>query len=168
MLHKRVVVLTVATAQIPHVLDEERLSIQPSDTTCSNVRVQYGFMEDPNVPEALEQACEQVARASCRRCHVLPGARNHHRDAPRGDGHLARETVRPDGAMRFAPRLSSGYHLSAWSNSVYRSRCSDTPRRRSGKSQPRRERAGGSRKAADMHCTMMSDHDLPVVVNPFN
>jgi hypothetical protein len=34
--------------------------------------------------------------------------------------------------------------------------------------QPRRERAGGSRKAADMHCTMMSDHDLPVVVNPFN
>jgi uncharacterized protein YegP (UPF0339 family) len=49
-----------------------------------------------------------------------------------------------------------------------RSRCSDTPRRRSGKSQPRRERAGGSRKAADMHCTMMSDHDLPVVVNPFN
>ena len=156
-----------ATAQIPHV-PEKRLSIQPSDTTCSNVRVQYGFMEDPNVPEALEQACEQVAPASCRRCQVLPGARNHHRDAPRGDGHLARETVRPDGAMRFAPRLSSGYHLSAWSNSVYRSRCSDTPRRRSGKSQPRRERAGGSRKAADMHCTMMSDHDLPVVVNPFN
>jgi KUP system potassium uptake protein len=42
VLHKRVVVLTVATAQIPHVPDEERLSIQPSDTTCSNVRVQYG------------------------------------------------------------------------------------------------------------------------------
>ena len=55
MLHKRVVVLTVATAQIPHVPDEERLSIPSSDTTCSNVRVQYGFMEDPNVPEALEQ-----------------------------------------------------------------------------------------------------------------
>jgi len=30
---------------------------------------------------------------------------------------------------------------------------------------PKRSR---SRKAADMHCTMMSDHDLPVVVNPFN
>ena len=27
---------------------------------------------------------------------------------------------------------------------------------------------GGPRKAADMHCAMMSDHDLPVVVNPFN
>jgi KUP system potassium uptake protein len=48
VLHKRVVVLTVATAQIPHV-PEERLSIQPSDTTCSNVRVQYGFMEDPSL-----------------------------------------------------------------------------------------------------------------------
>jgi len=74
VLHKQVVVLTVATAQIPHVPDEERLSIQPSDTTCSNVRVQYGFMEDPNVPEALEQACEQVARASCPRCNVLPAS----------------------------------------------------------------------------------------------
>ena len=47
---------------------EERLSIQPSDTTCSNVRVQYGFMEDPNVPEALEQACEQVG--TCGICAV--------------------------------------------------------------------------------------------------
>jgi KUP system potassium uptake protein len=72
VLHKRVVVLTVATAQIPHV-PEERLSIQPSDTTCSNVRVQYGFMEDPNVPEALEQACERVARASCRRVTYFLG-----------------------------------------------------------------------------------------------
>jgi len=41
VLHKQGVVLTVATAQIPHV-PEEHMSIQPSDTTCFNVRVQYG------------------------------------------------------------------------------------------------------------------------------
>lgn len=59
MLHKRVVVLTVATAQVPHVPDEERLSIQPLGHDMFNVRVQYAFMEDPNVPEALAQAREQ-------------------------------------------------------------------------------------------------------------
>ena len=59
VLQKRAVMLTVATAQVPHVPDEERLSIQPLGHDMFNVRVQYGFMEDPNVPDALEQACEQ-------------------------------------------------------------------------------------------------------------
>jgi KUP system potassium uptake protein len=53
VLHDEVVVLTVSTAQVPHVPDEERLSIQPLGYDMFNVRVQYGFMEDPNVPEAL-------------------------------------------------------------------------------------------------------------------
>lgn len=39
---------------------------------------------------------------------------------------------------------------SAWSNSAYRSRCSDTLRRRSGKSQPRRERAGRVKGATNV------------------
>jgi len=43
------------------------------------------------------------------------------------------------------PALMVPIVSSAWSNSAYRSRCSDTLRRRSGKSQPRRDRAGGSR-----------------------
>ena len=155
-----------------HGADPARPGGAPVDPTLGHdmfqrprpVRVHGG----PERPRSARASVRASGSSFMPTCHVLPGARNHHRDAPRGDGHLARETVRPDGAMRFAPRLSSGYHLSAWSNSVYRSRCSDTPRRRSGKSQPRRERAGGSRKAADMHCTMMSDHDLPVVVSPFD
>ena len=59
VLHEHVIVLTVATGQVPHVPVPERLSVQPLGQSMFNVRVQYGFMEDPNVPEALLQAREQ-------------------------------------------------------------------------------------------------------------
>ena len=59
VLHEHVVVLTVSTAQVPHVPAEERVSVEPLGHDLFNVRVQYGFMEDPNVPEALLQAREQ-------------------------------------------------------------------------------------------------------------
>jgi KUP system potassium uptake protein len=59
ILHQHVVVLTVSTAQVPHVPADERISIQPFGHALFNVKVQYGFMEDPNVPEALDQARQQ-------------------------------------------------------------------------------------------------------------
>ena len=59
VLHENVVVLTVATAQVPHVPFGERVSVQPLGHSLFNVRVQYGFMEDPNVPQALMQAHQQ-------------------------------------------------------------------------------------------------------------
>ena len=59
VLHQRVAVLTVSTAQQPHVPPEERVSIEPLGHDLFNLKVQYGFMEDPDVPEALQQAREQ-------------------------------------------------------------------------------------------------------------
>ena len=59
VLHKHVVVLTVSTAQVPHVAQDERVLVQALGNDLFNVRVQYGFMEDPNVPDALRQAQEQ-------------------------------------------------------------------------------------------------------------
>ena len=56
VLHETVVVLTVATAQQPHVPPEERVSVEPLGQSLFNVRVQYGFMEDPDVPESLRLA----------------------------------------------------------------------------------------------------------------
>jgi KUP system potassium uptake protein len=56
VLHEHVVVLTVSTAQQPHVSDEDRISIEALGHDLFNVRVQYGFMEDPDVPAALRQA----------------------------------------------------------------------------------------------------------------
>jgi KUP system potassium uptake protein len=58
VLHEHVIVLTVSTAQQPHVPMEERVSVEPIGHDLFNVRLQYGFMEDPNVPEALLQARE--------------------------------------------------------------------------------------------------------------
>ena len=59
VLHEHVIVLTVSTAQKPHVPPDERVSIERLPQGLFNVRVQYGFMEDPDVPEALVQAREQ-------------------------------------------------------------------------------------------------------------
>jgi KUP system potassium uptake protein len=59
VLHERVILLTVVTAQDPHVAPEERVAIQSLGHDLFNVRIQYGFMEDPNVPDALAQARRQ-------------------------------------------------------------------------------------------------------------
>jgi KUP system potassium uptake protein len=59
VLHEHVVVLTVVTSQVPHVPAKERVSVQPLGSSMFNVRVQYGFMDDPNVPEALLEARQQ-------------------------------------------------------------------------------------------------------------
>ena len=59
ILHEHVIVLMVSTAQTPHIADDTRLTVQQLGHGVSSVRIQYGFMEDPNVPEALAKAREQ-------------------------------------------------------------------------------------------------------------
>src|SRR5918993_1410575 len=59
VLHKHVVVLTVTTAQTPHVAEKDRVSVTELEQGVFNLRLQYGFMEDPDVPAALLQAREQ-------------------------------------------------------------------------------------------------------------
>ena len=49
-------VLSVTTAQKPHVPLADRVQVEPLGHGLFNVRVQYGFMEDPDVPSALMQA----------------------------------------------------------------------------------------------------------------
>jgi KUP system potassium uptake protein len=59
VLHEHVVVLMVTTAQQPHVPPEERVHVEPLGHDLFYMRVQYGFMDDPDVPQALEQARQQ-------------------------------------------------------------------------------------------------------------
>jgi KUP system potassium uptake protein len=59
VLHEHVVVLTVTTAQQPHAAASDRISIEAMGHDLFNVRLQYGFMEDPDVPAALMEACEK-------------------------------------------------------------------------------------------------------------
>jgi KUP system potassium uptake protein len=59
VLHEHVIVLTVATVQLPHVPAQDRITVQSLGHGLHNMRLQYGFMEDPNVPDALRQARQQ-------------------------------------------------------------------------------------------------------------
>jgi KUP system potassium uptake protein len=54
VLHQRVVLLTVATADAPHVDEEDRVRVESLQEGFFRVRGFYGFMEEPSVPELLE------------------------------------------------------------------------------------------------------------------
>ena len=58
VLHEHVVILTVNTAHTPQVPVEEQVSVTPLGYGLFNVRIRFGFMQDPNVPQALARACE--------------------------------------------------------------------------------------------------------------
>ena len=59
ILHEHVVVLTVTTAPVPYVPTKDQVSVQSFGHGIYNVRAQYGFMQDPHVPEALGMARDQ-------------------------------------------------------------------------------------------------------------
>ena len=56
VLHQQVVVLNVITVPVPHVPREEQAEVQPFGEGVYNVVVRYGFMQDPDVPDALDLA----------------------------------------------------------------------------------------------------------------
>src|SRR6185436_18098561 len=53
ILHESVIVLSVATAQTPHIGPKEQLMVEKLGQGVYSVRIRYGFMQDPNVPESL-------------------------------------------------------------------------------------------------------------------
>lgn len=56
VLHKRNLILTVRTAGIPHVPDEERSTYEKVDSNFARIIIRYGFMDAPDVPQALARA----------------------------------------------------------------------------------------------------------------
>jgi len=58
VLHEHVVTLMITTRPVPHVPPDEQVSVRSLGQGVFDVRVHYGFMEDPNVPEALINACQ--------------------------------------------------------------------------------------------------------------
>ncbi|HZI80801.1 MAG TPA: potassium transporter Kup [Vicinamibacterales bacterium] len=56
VLHDHVVILTVTTARRPYVPPEDQVSVESLGNGLYNVRLRYGFMQDPDVPEALMHA----------------------------------------------------------------------------------------------------------------
>jgi KUP system potassium uptake protein len=55
VLHERVVLMNVHTEDIPHVPEERRIEIDHLDHNFHIVKLNYGFMDEPNIPRALAQ-----------------------------------------------------------------------------------------------------------------
>jgi len=59
VLHERVILLTVVTNDIPHVSPEDRTKVDPLGQGFYRLSLRYGFMEEPDVPDALREASER-------------------------------------------------------------------------------------------------------------
>lgn len=55
VLHKNVIFLTIQTEDVPHIRAEQRVQLEKLREGFHRVIARYGFMEDPNVPEVLNQ-----------------------------------------------------------------------------------------------------------------
>ena len=63
VLHERAVLMTVRTRDIPHVPDDQRVEVQDLGMGFVQVVVGYGFMDQPDVPKALELCRARGLRA---------------------------------------------------------------------------------------------------------
>jgi len=60
VLHERVVFVTVKTQQVPHVPANQRLEVDDLGDGVYRVKMYYGFMEEPDVPRALQGAAARL------------------------------------------------------------------------------------------------------------
>ena len=56
VLHEQVVVLTVRFEEIPYVPEDQRFELTVLPKNFYRLRLHYGFMEEPNIPDALRRA----------------------------------------------------------------------------------------------------------------
>ncbi len=54
VLHERIVLLRVVTRNIPRVPSEDRIKVADLGSNFHSITVYYGFMQQPNIPRALE------------------------------------------------------------------------------------------------------------------
>jgi KUP system potassium uptake protein len=88
VLHERVLFVGVTTAETPYVRDEDRVTVTPISEGLERAEVRYGFMEQPNVPEALATAT----------------ARGQIPDVARAVYYTGHETIIPSGRRAGLPR----------------------------------------------------------------
>jgi KUP system potassium uptake protein len=59
VLHERVIFVTVKTRQVPHVAGSDRFDVEDLGVGIYRVKVHYGFMEEPHIPDALRQMTDR-------------------------------------------------------------------------------------------------------------
>ncbi|QXW25826.1 potassium transporter Kup [Acinetobacter johnsonii] len=60
VLHERNIMVTVMTRDIPYVSDAERCRVEKLDDRFYRITLDYGFKDQPNIPEALEKAYAEL------------------------------------------------------------------------------------------------------------
>lgn len=73
VLHERVVILNVRSEETPHVPPADRLSIEPIDLGFWRMTLRFGFMDDPNVPRALADLCQEKFQFDLQRVSFFLG-----------------------------------------------------------------------------------------------
>ncbi len=87
VLHERVALVTVQTADTPHVNDMDRIYLHRMGKGFMRIVVRYGFMESPDIPAALEQCKHHGERF----------------DMMETTFYLSRETIVPSMTKRMTP-----------------------------------------------------------------
>jgi KUP system potassium uptake protein len=59
VLHDRILLLTVVTEEVPRVPDSDRVAVEHLEAGFYRMKVRYGFMDDPDIPAALELAASR-------------------------------------------------------------------------------------------------------------
>ena len=94
VLHEHNLFVTVKHHEVPWVGFDKRLTMKPLGHDCWQVSLNFGFKNDPDVPEALKPA-GRPRRAARRHGHqLLPQPRHGDPHLRRRHGHVAREAVR--------------------------------------------------------------------------
>ena len=82
VLHEKVVILTIQTAETPHVNPDDRVRIEKLQGTFHPVIGQFGFMEDPDAPQIIAACKGKGLEIRREQKHLFPEPGNGHRHAP--------------------------------------------------------------------------------------
>jgi KUP system potassium uptake protein len=96
VLHRHVVVLTATTEPVPHVSGEGCRTVSRLADGIYQLTVRYGFMEDPDVPDALRAAKEDGLEMDVDDVAFFLGRETLIRHLAGWHGAVARGAVRPD------------------------------------------------------------------------
>jgi KUP system potassium uptake protein len=56
VLHKQIILLTILSKEIPYVDAPDRIEVEKLESDCVRITGNYGFMEQPNIPQLLDCA----------------------------------------------------------------------------------------------------------------
>ena len=107
VLHERVILLTVKIADVPYVVSGHRMEFTDLGQGFYRMVINYGFMEDPDVPGVLSQTKTCGPRFQDDGHQLLPGPADAAAVGAAGHGDLARRSCSPGCSATPKARWSS-------------------------------------------------------------